>query len=90
MIHEGLFLVAALWLAVLVGACGARVVRARSTAGRILALDTLVLILIGLLVLWSDSEGVAYFLDAALVLAVLGFVATLAAARFHGEGRLFR
>jgi multicomponent Na+:H+ antiporter subunit F len=39
--------------------------------------------------LWSDSEGVPYFLDAALVLAVLGFAATLAAARFHGEGRLF-
>ncbi len=51
--------------------------------------DTLVLLLIGLLVLWSDAEGVSYFLDAALGLAVLAFVGTLAAARFHGEGKMF-
>ena len=89
MIHETVFLVAAVWLTVLVIACAVLVLLARSAGSRILALDTLVLLLIGLLVLWSDSEGVSYFLDAALVLAVLGFAATLAAARFHGEGRLF-
>jgi multicomponent Na+:H+ antiporter subunit F len=48
-----------------------------------------VLILIGLLVLWSDAEGVAYFLDAALLLALLGFIGSLVAARFYGEGRIF-
>ena len=89
MIHETVFLLAALWLTLLVLTCAVLVLQARSAASRILALDTLVLLLIGLLVLWSDSEGVPYFLDAALVLAVLGFAATLAAARFHGEGRLF-
>ncbi len=87
--HELVFHLAALWLTGLVIACALLVLRARSTASRILALDTLVLLLVGLLVLWSDAEGVAYFLDAALVLSVLGFVATLAAARFHGEGRIF-
>jgi multicomponent Na+:H+ antiporter subunit F len=88
-IHQTVFLLAALWLTLLVLACAVQVLRAGSAASRILALDTLVLLLIGLLVLWSDSEGVSYFLDAALVLAMLGFAATLAAARFHGEGRLF-
>ncbi len=87
--HELVFNVAALWLTALVIVCAVLVLRARSTASRILALDTLVLLLVGLLVLWSDAEGVPYFLDAALVLSVLGFVATLAAARFHGEGRIF-
>ncbi len=87
--HEVVFYVAALWLTGLVIACAVLVLRARSTASRILALDTLVLLLVGLLVLWSDAEGVPYFLDAALVLSVLAFVATLAAARFHGEGRVF-
>jgi multicomponent Na+:H+ antiporter subunit F len=88
-IHETVFLVAALWLVLLVIACAALVLRARSTASRIMALDTLVLILIGLLVLWSDAEGVSHYMDAALLLAVLGFVATLAAAGFYGDGRLF-
>ena len=87
--HELVFYVAALWLSGLVIGCAVLVLRSRTTASRILALDTLVLLLVGLLVLWSDAEGVAYFLDAALVLSVLGFVATLAAARFHGEGRIF-
>ena len=87
--HQLVFYVAALWLGVLVIACAVLVLRARTTASRILSLDTLVLLLVGLLVLWSDAEGVSYFLDAALVLSLLGFVATLAAARFHGEGRIF-
>jgi multisubunit Na+/H+ antiporter MnhF subunit len=87
--HELVFYLAALWLTGLVVACAILVLKAQSTASRILALDTLVLLLVGLLVLWSDAEGVSYFLDAALVLSLLGFVATLAAARFHGEGRIF-
>ncbi len=87
--HELVFYAAALWLTVLVLACAVLVLRARSTASRILALDTLVLLLVGLLVLWSDAEGVSFFLDAALVLSLLAFAATLAAARFHAEGRIF-
>jgi multicomponent Na+:H+ antiporter subunit F len=88
-IHEVVFYGAAVWLAGLVIACAFLVLRARSTGSRIVALDMLVLLVIGLFVLWSDAEGVAFFLDAALVLALLGFMGTLAAARFHGDGRLF-
>jgi multisubunit Na+/H+ antiporter MnhF subunit len=88
-IHEAVFTIAALWLTVLVLACLVVLVRSGSEGGRILALDTLVLMLIGLLVLWSGSQGVSYFLDAALLLAGLGFIATLAAARFYARGRLF-
>lgn len=89
MIHEAVFAVAAVWLTVLVLACLVVLVRSRSEGGRILALDTLVLMLIGLLVLWSASEGVSYFLDAALLLAGIGFIGTVAAARFYTRGRLF-
>ncbi len=89
MIHEAVFFASAVWLGALIAACAGLVLRADSAASRIAALDTLVLILVGLLVLWSVSEGVAYFLDAALVLSVLAFLGTLAAARFHGEGRVF-
>jgi multicomponent Na+:H+ antiporter subunit F len=48
-----------------------------------------VLVLTGLLVLFSASRNVSYFLDAAFMLAILGFVATLAAARWWGRGRVF-
>jgi len=88
-IHEAVFAVAALWLTVLVIACLVVLLRSDSDGSRILALDTLVLMLIGLLVLWSASEAVSYFLDAALLLAALGFIGTLAAARFYTRGKLF-
>jgi len=89
MIHELVFYAAALWFAILAVACAALVLGARSTSRRILALDTFVLVLVGLLVLWSTAEGVAFLFDAALILALLAFLGTLVAARFHGEGRVF-
>ncbi len=65
------------------------VIRMRSTAARILALDTLTLILVALLVLFVDAFRTPYFLDAALVLSLLAFLGTLAAARYHGERKIF-
>jgi multicomponent Na+:H+ antiporter subunit F len=87
--HEIVFQFATLWLALLIVPCVWRVLFARSTGQRILALDTVILLVVGILVLWSDAEGVSFFLDAALLLALLGFVGSLAAARFYGEGRIF-
>lgn len=87
--HETVFYVAVLWMAVLGIGAGAKVLLAPTAGGRILALDTLIVVLIGLLVLWSNAEGVAYFMDAALMLAVLAFIGTLAAARFNSDGKLF-
>lgn len=65
------------------------VIRTPSTASRIVALDMVVLVIIALLALFSSYRGVSYYLDAALILALLSFVATLAASRYYGEGRLF-
>lgn len=89
MIHEPVFYVGAACMGLLLIACAVRVIRAPSTSSRILALDTLVLALIGLLVLWSAAEGLPYLLDAALALALLAFVGSVVAARFHGRGRVF-
>ena len=77
------------WLAVLLGVTVVVVARAPSTASRILALDLLTLILIGVLALASGEDGTSYALDAALALALLSFVATLAAARYHENRRPF-
>ena len=48
------------------------------------------MLLIALLVIYADSTNSSYALDAALVLAALSFVGTLAAARFYTSGGLFR
>lgn len=71
------------WLAILLGVMVIRLARARTTAERILALDLLTLILIGLLALTAGEDQRSYALDAALALALLSFIATLAACRYH-------
>lgn len=87
--HEIVFSAAALWMAVLIVVSLITVVRARSSLTRVLALDMVTLLLVALLILYSDSRRVGYYLDAALVLALLSFLATIAAARYRSEGEIF-
>ena len=87
--HEVVFYAAALWMTGLLAVTVLLVIRARTSLARILALDTAILILVALLVLFSSSLGVSYFLDAALMLALLSVIATIAATRYHSEGKLF-
>jgi len=87
--HEVVFYVAALWMAVLIGVVVLVVVRAASPLVRLLALDTVTLLLVVMLVLYSDSRGVPYYLDAAIILALLAVISTIAAARWHSEGKIF-
>jgi multisubunit Na+/H+ antiporter MnhF subunit len=88
-LHEIVFYAAAAWMTVLLAVALVAVIRVSETAGRILALDVLTLILVALLVLYGDANRSAYYLDAALILALLAFVGTLAAARYYGERRIF-
>ena len=87
--HEIVFYLAAAWMTLLLVVSVAAVIFLRSTAGRILALDMTTLILVALLVLYADANRSPYFLDAALVLSLLAFLATLALARYYGERRIF-
>ena len=87
--HVEVFYLAGVWMTGLLGIAVVLVIRARSALRRILALDVLTLILIALLILYADASQTAYYLDAALALALLSFIATLAAVRYHSDGRLF-
>ncbi len=80
-------------LACVVGllAVGAAVLlRARDVLERIVALDLLTVICVALLALLAYLRGVSYYLDAALALSALSFVATLAAVRSDRGGGPFR
>ena len=87
--HEIVFYLAVAWMTVLLAGGVVAVIKVPSTAGRILALDMLVLILVALLVLYGDVRRSPYYLDVALILALLAFVGTLAAARYYGERKVF-
>jgi len=88
-LHEMVFYLAAVWMTVLLAVMVATVILVRSTASRILALDTLTLVLVALLALYAAAERSPYYLDAALIVALLAFLGTVAAALYHGERRIF-
>ncbi|HET8789298.1 MAG TPA: monovalent cation/H+ antiporter complex subunit F [Actinomycetes bacterium] len=89
MSHDAMFLAGIAWLTVLLGVAVVSIGRARTTAERLVALDTAVLMLIGLLGLVAAQSRRTYALDAALILALLSFVSTLAGARYLGDRRPF-
>ena len=86
--HELVFFITMVWSTALLVACVAAVIRLHSTAARILALDTLTLILAALLIIYAIVERSPYYMDAALILALLAFVSTLVASRYYGERKL--
>lgn len=70
------------WATVLLAAGGLILLRARDTLHRILALDVLGTIVILVLTTLSYLNGVSYYIDAALAVALLSFTATLVATRY--------
>ncbi|SIS55358.1 K+/H+ antiporter subunit F [Phaeovulum vinaykumarii] len=63
-----------------------RVVRAPGIVDRILALDTMVINAIGLLILLGISEDTGVYFEAAILIAMVGFVSTVAFAKFVLRG----
>lgn len=86
--HTLSFYLAMIWSAILFGLTVFLVLRAKTGLARLLALDTLTLVLIAFLILFVHANRAVYYLDAVLVLALLAFIGTLAAAWYHGARSL--
>ena len=75
---------------VIVGFCQmmamVRVVIGPDTGDRIFALDTMVVNAIGLIVLIGLAHGTRVYFEVSLIIAMLGFVSTVAYARFVLRG----
>lgn len=63
-----------------------RLVIGPAVGDRILALDTMVVNAIGLIVLLGIAQGTRLYFEASLIIAMLGFVSTVAYARFVLRG----
>jgi multicomponent K+:H+ antiporter subunit F len=57
-----------------------------TSSDRILALDTMVINAIGLVIVLGIHQGVKVYFEVALLIAMLGFVSTVALARFILRG----
>lgn len=63
-----------------------RLVLGPSSGDRILALDTMVINALGLVVVMGIRQGVQIYFEVSLLIAMLGFVSTVALARFLLRG----
>ncbi|HEX5809232.1 MAG TPA: monovalent cation/H+ antiporter complex subunit F [Anaerolineales bacterium] len=86
--HVLTFYVAIVWSAILFGVIVFQVLRAKTVIARLLALDTLTLILIAFLILFVHANRADYYLDAVLTLALLSFIGTLAGSWYYGARSL--
>jgi multicomponent Na+:H+ antiporter subunit F len=83
-------LVAALvWVTLLLVAGGLVLLRARDAVQRLVAMDLLAVLVIALLALLSYLRDQPYYFDAAVALALLSLVSTVAAARYLSSGGPF-
>lgn len=66
--------------------CLYRVVFAPGLADRVLALDTMALNMIALLAIFGIDRGTGIYFEAALLFAMVGFISTVAYAKFVLRG----
>ena len=65
---------------------GYRVIYGPTTPDRVVALDTISTNVVAIAVLFALQTDDGFFIDVSLVLAIIGFISTIAVARYVSEG----
>ena len=68
--------------------CVWRLVKGPEATDRVLALDTMYVNVVALVVLLGIRQGTVLYFEAALLIALLGFVSTVALARYLARGEV--
>jgi multisubunit Na+/H+ antiporter MnhF subunit len=80
--HDAVFYIVIFWLGSLLALLALRAMRAEGVVDRVLAIDTISYVMVAVLstiALWRRAPG---YLDIALMLALLAYIQTVAAARY--------
>jgi multicomponent Na+:H+ antiporter subunit F len=67
-----------------------RVIRGPTTPDRVVALDAIATNVVAIAVLFALQTGAGFFIDVSLVLAIIGFISTIAVARYVTEGDIIQ
>jgi multicomponent Na+:H+ antiporter subunit F len=65
---------------------GYRVIFGPTTPDRVVALDTIATNVVAIAILFALQTDNGFFIDVSLVLAIIGFISTIAVARYVSEG----
>ena len=68
--------------------CGYRVIRGPTNPDRVVALDAIATNVVAIATLFALLTGRGLFVTVSLVLAIIGFIATVAVAKFVTEGEV--
>jgi multicomponent Na+:H+ antiporter subunit F len=68
--------------------CSYRVIRGPTTPDRVVALDAIATNVVAIAVLFALQTGRGLFITVSLVLAIIGFIATVTVAEFVTEGEI--
>lgn len=68
--------------------CSYRVIRGPTNPDRVVALDTIATNVVAIAVLFAIQTDRGLFITVSLVLAIIGFIATVAVAKFVTEGEV--
>ncbi len=88
MLLSGAVLVAQILLVLAMGCAAWRVLRGPRAQDRVLALDTLYVTAAMLLLVFGIRTGTTHYFEAALLISLLGFVATAALSKFLMRGEV--
>jgi multicomponent Na+:H+ antiporter subunit F len=88
-VTDWLLVAALVWVTLLLVVGGLVLLRARDAVQRLVAMDLLAVLVIALLALLSYLVDQPYYFDAAVALALLSLVSTVAAARYLSSGGPF-
>jgi multicomponent Na+:H+ antiporter subunit F len=88
-VTDWLLVAALVWVTLLLVVGGLVLLRARDAVQRLVAMDLLAVLVIALLALLSYLLDQPYYFDAAVALALLSLVSTVAAARYLSSGGPF-
>jgi multicomponent K+:H+ antiporter subunit F len=75
-------------IALAMAGCAFRLLRGPDSVDRVLAFDTLYITTIALLIVMDIHQSTSLFFEAALLIAMIGFVATAALARYLARGNI--
>ncbi len=78
--------IAFIFLAISLLFCFYRLIVGPSLPDRVVAIDTITTVTIAMIAVYCIQESTAVFYDAILVLSILGFVGTVAMAKFLAKG----
>ena len=80
--------IALYFMITLVGLCLYRVIRGPSVADRVVAIDIIGIIVVGICVILSISTGKAFLIDIGIAWIILSFIGTLTMAKYLERRKL--